>query len=415
MGLRGETFEKDGTMKVLLGFNDIRPDGMGSAALTLIRALRAQGVEVVALHAWHQIDLPGYEEEVKPSFVEGNEAFGVDGETLGRMVAKVNGMVKEGDVFIHFGAPNWAACIPYFVSGLRIVTAVHSINPSTLKLCRAYASRVSAFVCISEGVRRRFLKGLPKSLHSRVSLIPNAVADCPEPKANYTQKAPLRILYVGRIEDTSKGCGKLPGILAALGHMGVDAQLDLFGYFHNWETQFWAAVDRAGVRERVHYRGEIAHEAMYRTMREYDVFLATPNFEGFGLSIAEAMMAGLPCVASSIEGVTDWIFEEGRSGLLVGKMDICGFAIALARIAREPGLAERLGRAGRERIRTLASFEAHGRMYADLVRRVASEADYSLVEPPCALEHYVQPEALKSWWLARLLPVRLKTWLRRFM
>lgn len=23
--------------------------------------------------------------------------------------------------------------------------------------------------------------------------------------------------------------------------------------------------------------------------------------------------------------------------------------------------------------------------------------------------------ALKSWWLARLLPVRLKTWLRRFM
>lgn len=402
-------------MRVILGFNDIHRDGMGSAGLTLIRALRAQGVEVIPLHAWREIDFEGYEEEAKPVFVEGNEAFGLDGETLKRIVNKVNGMVREGDILIHFGAPNWAACIPYFCSGLRIVTAVHSINPSTLKLCRAYAPRVSAFVCISEGVRRRFLKGLPKVLRSRVCLIPNAVADCPEPKEDYAQRQPLRILYVGRIEDTSKGCGKLPKILAELRCMGVLAQLDLYGYFHNWESQFWAAVDRAGVRDGVCYRGEIAHDAMYRTMKEYDVFLATPNFEGFGLSIAEAMMAGLPCVVSSIEGVTDWVLQNGQAGLLADKMDIRSFAAALARIACEPGLAERLGRAGRERIRALASLGAHGRAYADLARHLSSSEDYSIVAPPCALEHYVQPEALKSWWLARLLPVRLKTWLRRFM
>lgn len=402
-------------MRVFLGLNDIRRDGMGSAALTLIRALRAQGVEVCPLHAWREIDFEGYEEEAHPVFVEGNEAFGLDGATLGRMVDNVNGAAEAGDVFIHFGSPNWAACIPYFSPGLRVITAVHSINPSTQKLCRAYAARVSAFVCISEGVRRRFQTRLPKAFRHRVCLIPNAVADCAEPKEDYTLGAPLRMLYVGRIEDTSKGCGKLPRILMELGRMGVDARLDLYGYFHNWEPQFWAAVDRAGVRDRVCYRGEIAHEAIYRTMRGYDVFLAPSNFEGFSLSISEAMMVGLPCVASSIGGVTDWLLGGGQAGLLVGKMDIRGFAAALARIAREPGLSERLGRAGRMRIRGIASFAAHGRAYAELVRRVSVAEDYALVKPSCDLAHYVQPEALKSWWLARLLPVRLKAWLRRFM
>lgn len=402
-------------MTVYLALNDIRRDGMGSAAMTLIRALRVQGVAVRPIHAWREIEWLGYEEEAKPLFVEGNTAYGVDGKTLGAMIETVNGVAREGDVFIHFGSSNWAACIPYLNEGIRVVTAVHSINPSTLKLGCAYAPRVSAFVCISEGVRQRFLRRLPKAFANRVHLIPNAVEAQVPPKTDYTVGSPLRILYVGRIEDTSKGCGKLPKILAWLKARGIAAQLDLYGYFHNWERQFWAKVEAAGVRDSVRYRGEIAHEQMGETMRQYDVFIAPSNFEGFNLSIGEAMMVGLPVVASRIAGVTDWILEDGRSGLLVGKSDIGAFAEALARVAWEPGLAERLGRAAHERISALASFEAHGRAYAALAQTVSRAHDYALVPPPCDLAHYVQPEALKPWGPARLLPTWLKTWLRRFM
>ena len=402
-------------MKVILGFNELKNDGMGSAAVTLIRALRSQGIQTIPVHAWHEIDLPGYEDTYHPEFVAGNTEYGVDGVTLKRMVEHINNLAEDGDVFLHFGSPNWAACIPYFKPGLRVITAVHSINPSTLKLGRAYADRVSAFVCISEGVRRRFLRKLPDVLHRKVHLIANAVESTEFLKKQYQAGEIFKILFVGRIEDTSKGCGKLPKILAELKKRNIPAKLYLYGYFHNWEQQWWKAVDRCGVREMVDYRGEIAHEAIYRVMQDYDVFIAPSNFEGFPLSISEAMMVGLPCVVSLIEGVTDRISENGNSALTVRKSDIRGFANALERLYENPKFAEKLGQAAHQRICDLASFQKHGEKYAELVREVSSSHDYQLVSPHCTLENYRYPEMLKPWGPARLLPVRVKTFLRRFM
>ena len=37
-------------MKVILGFNELKNDGMGSAAITLIKALRTQGLTVIPVH-----------------------------------------------------------------------------------------------------------------------------------------------------------------------------------------------------------------------------------------------------------------------------------------------------------------------------------------------------------------------------
>ena len=96
-------------------------------------------------------------------------------------------------------------------------------------------------------------------------------------------------------------------------------------------------------------------------------------------------------------------------------MDIAGFADALEMLSKHPKKREALGKAGRERIIKLASFEAHGRAYAELARNISFEMGYEIVKPHCGLEDYVQPEFLKPWGLARLLPVGVKVFLRRFM
>lgn len=127
------------------------------------------------------------------------------------------------------------------------------------------------------------------------------------------------------------------------------------------------------------------------------------------------MSCALPLVTSRIEGVTDWICDYGRCGITVSKMDIAGFADALEMLAKHPEKREELGKDGRKRIMALASFEAHGKAYAELVRKIARETDYEVVTPHCELAHYVQPEFLKSWGPARILPMWLKVWLRRFM
>ena len=402
-------------MTVFPLFNEIYRDGMGTAAITLVRALRAQGVEVRPVHAWRDVKFAEYESECHPVFVEGNDRFSLEGEAIGRMARTVNALAKPGDCVITFCSPNWLCSIPWLDPEIRIVNAVHSINPSTLKLGRAYADRVSAFVCISKGVFDRFVAKLPARHRGKVHLFPNAVETAPSPKTSWSGDGTLRILFVGRIEDTSKGCGKLPRILALLKKRGVKAKLDLYGYFHNWERQWNAAVSAAGVADMVEYKGEVAHEDVFRIMPLYDVFIAPSNFEGFPLSTSEAMSCAMPVLVSRIEGVTDWICDYGKCGITVPKTGIAAFADALEMLAKDPAMRESLGRAARKRITELASFEAHGRNYAKLFRDVSSRRDYADVKPHCELSRYVQPSFLKPWGPARLLPVWLKTRLRRFM
>jgi phosphatidylinositol alpha-mannosyltransferase len=70
----------------------------------------------------------------------------------------------------------------------------------------------------------------------------------------------------------------------------------------------------------------------------------------FGIVLVEAMAAGLPVVASDIAGFREVVRNEVE-GLLVRPGDPAALADAVQRVLTEPGLAERLGAAGRERAR----------------------------------------------------------------
>ena len=79
-----------------------------------------------------------------------------------------------------------------------------------------------------------------------------------------------------------------------------------------------------------------------------DFFCLATHSEGLGSSILEAMSAGLPVVATRVGGVPE-IVEDGATGILVPAADPAGLARAMARMAGDGGLRERMGAKGRER------------------------------------------------------------------
>jgi glycosyltransferase involved in cell wall biosynthesis len=92
------------------------------------------------------------------------------------------------------------------------------------------------------------------------------------------------------------------------------------------------------------------------------------NWEGFPLSILEAMRAGLPVVASNVGGVGESV-RDGENGFLVGRGDVAQLRDRIERLLTEPELRARLGASGRSRFvqdftlevsvaRTLAVYEA---------------------------------------------------------
>ncbi len=78
------------------------------------------------------------------------------------------------------------------------------------------------------------------------------------------------------------------------------------------------------------------------------VFVAPALEEGFGLSIVEAMAAGVPVVASNVGGPAS-IIESGKSGILVPPADSEAIGKAVDALLGDPAKRDEMRRAGRER------------------------------------------------------------------
>ncbi len=91
--------------------------------------------------------------------------------------------------------------------------------------------------------------------------------------------------------------------------------------------------------------------ALYGTM---DVVVVPSEFEGFGLSAAEAMAAGVPVVASNVDGLRE-VVEDGLSGILVPFGDVEKMTSSLLAIFFDVVKAREMGKKGRERVEDLFS------------------------------------------------------------
>ena len=79
-----------------------------------------------------------------------------------------------------------------------------------------------------------------------------------------------------------------------------------------------------------------------------DIFTLPSHREGMPRSIIEAMMTGLPVVATDIRGAREEVVE-GETGFLVPVRNPVALGAALAKLATDPALRARMGAAGRIR------------------------------------------------------------------
>jgi len=116
------------------------------------------------------------------------------------------------------------------------------------------------------------------------------------------------------------------------------------------EPHFARAAAAMGPRlVRLGYRTDVA-----ALLAAADVFCLPSHFEGLPMSIIEAMLTGLPVVATDISGVREQVVD-GETGLLVPPFAVPPLAVALTRLAGDSALRARFGASGRAR--ALARFD----------------------------------------------------------
>jgi glycosyltransferase involved in cell wall biosynthesis len=109
-------------------------------------------------------------------------------------------------------------------------------------------------------------------------------------------------------------------------------------------------VERFVLRNRLQGRAIIAGERqdIPEILAASDIFVLSSRWEGLPLTIIEAMLAGLPVVATGVGGVPELI-EHGITGLLVSAGNASMLAEALHQLLQDKKLRQEMGEAGRKR------------------------------------------------------------------
>jgi glycosyltransferase involved in cell wall biosynthesis len=161
---------------------------------------------------------------------------------------------------------------------------------------------------------------------------------------------PFVILNVGR-QVAQKGqrflVDAMPHILKAL----PEAVLVLVGSTGGMTPVLEESVDELGLTKRVRFLG--VRRDIPRLLKAADVFVFPSLFEGFGVSLLQAMAMGLPCVTADAPPMNELI-THGKTGLLVQARSSASIANAVIRLERDPMLAGELGR--RARVHATAQF-----------------------------------------------------------
>ena len=143
-----------------------------------------------------------------------------------------------------------------------------------------------------------------------------------------------------------------------------------------------------GLNDRVEFCGWLAHEsvgALYDRARAVVVPSRWP--EPFGMVGVEAMRHGRAVAAFDAGGIRDWL-DHDVTGLLAPAGSISGLATAIERLLFEPGLAERMGAAGRKAAVSRFAFE---RQLDALERVLIGDLQIPCHEPAQVGERMVAP------------------------
>jgi glycosyltransferase involved in cell wall biosynthesis len=401
-------------MKVYFGFNDIRQDGMGTAAMNLLRALKNMNIEVQPVHPWKKILIPEYM-EFNPIFLSDSEEELPLKEIIQKMVDVINND-PDCTVFSHFGSPNWGSVIPYLRPDIRVVVSVHCTTPSGSKIALAYKDRTSVFIPVSWEVERKLKKWLPQEHHHKITLIPNAIDVDKYPLHQVEAQAKIKILFFGRIEDYTKGCDRIPPIARMLKNKGLHFEWDLYGYFHwGYEKRYDELNEKYDVNDVISYKGCLQPSEIPEIISQYDIMVMPSNHEGFGLALIEAMASGLVCVASFLPNVTDIITIHGDSAFLVNKNDLKGFAKYIYQAATDIELRRKIGNNARKRVEDLFPLKKHGEAYKSALEKAEKDTSYIANQEKLQADQFQMPERLKPHILARIIPVSIKRLLKKYI
>jgi glycosyltransferase involved in cell wall biosynthesis len=245
---------------------------------------------------------------------------------------------------------------------------------ATLMRFRAFVQRrairrASLLVCISSVFRDHIVHdyGFPPE---RTVVVPNPVRiDRFAVTARPIGEPPV-VLVLGRVA-VRKGIEDVVAVARALLERNVDVRVRVVGGPSLWSDYTKLLEDLPS--ENAEYAGPVSADEVPGLLRESDVLLQASKYEPFGLTVGEALAAGVPVVATTEVGAGEGVDSSVLAAVPPGDVD--GMAAAIVQmLERVRGAPEELRSTARSEAERLFAPEVVCEQISDALERIVEGA-----------------------------------------
>lgn len=255
------------------------------------------------------------------------------------LVARLTRALRADVVHTHLVHADVYGGLAAKLRGARLVSTKHNDDPFRTGpfrfVERGLARAADRVVTITDALRRFTVErvGIPAS---KVETIHYGLDDLPEAwgeNAADDVRSDARVLLAVARLTRQKG---VDVAIRALPELPDDCVLVVLGEGPE-RASLERLADGLGVGARVVLPGRVPDVAAW--LRRAAVYVHPARWEGFGLGVLEAMLAGLPVVASNVSALPELV-ADGETGLLVAPDDASALAAAVRDALERPSLGE---------------------------------------------------------------------------
>lgn len=215
----------------------------------------------------------------------------------------------------------------------RKAAALHATNKNELENITAYIDNKNIF-CVPNGLNVGDYENLPDK--SELGNMYNQI------------KGKKTILFLGRIHP-KKGLDILAEAFANITRKRNDVCLLIVGPDNdNYKRKIEKILSNKNVHDKVIFTGTLTGEKKLATLSGSDVFVLPSHSEGFGMSILEAMICGLPVVISKECHFPE--IAKAQAGRII-ECDAEELSETIIELLNNPELCRRMGISGKKLVK----------------------------------------------------------------
>lgn len=225
--------------------------------------------------------------------------------------------------------------LPLLDPAIATLTIGHNDQETFYSPVRHYARFLTRAIGVSDEICRKYVDDC-RMPPARIDWIPYGVETSDTAPVTQDDGLPLRLIYVGRFDNPQKRISDVVEIIKKLSKADSDFEFNLVGDGEEMPLVLSALSAQIG-SGNVSVHGWLDSVGVIAAMRRSEVFILASAYEGFCISLTEAMANGCTPIVTDIRSGNKQLVNDGVNGFVVPVGDVDAFVDRIRVLAEDRG------------------------------------------------------------------------------